>query len=187
MGLGKYSEQFISRCCTSSWASSTKFYASSLILSSLHGGAVLAVDRLVAILALAWSPAAFATSKSFGETGTLEFDVNEASKEDHIREYAWRMENLGLSWSRRSNIGDLATSSVSALVVTVLAAWTYQHWVYGGGLQIVSIHGLHLQKRSSLHLHPQKTQIQKRSSLSLFRCHYNWSCSHDTSACVLDL
>ena len=77
MGLGKYSEQFISRCCTSSWTSSTKtmsrqFYASSLILSSLHGGAVLAVDRLVAILTLVWSPAAFATSKSFGETGTLE-------------------------------------------------------------------------------------------------------------------
>ena len=67
---------------------SGQFYACSLILSSLHGGAVLAVDRLVAILALAWSPAAFATSKSFGETGTLEFDVNEASKEDLIREYA---------------------------------------------------------------------------------------------------
>ena len=84
---------------------------------------------MFAILALSWGSAAAAT-KVTRETGTLEYEVCKAPKVVKVLHEFWQAIfslklDLGLSCSRRSNIGVRATSTICALVVTVSAACRY--------------------------------------------------------------
>ena len=106
----------------------------SVDMKAMYAYNVLAGDSPVAILALSWSSAAAAT-KALGETGTLEFfgkfEFNKTFKDDVKVFDEWKQPifllklNLGSPRSRRSNIGDLAASTICALVVTVSAACRY--------------------------------------------------------------